>query len=954
MCVATVTVCMAGVAGCQSGSQRVARKMKYGPPPPGDLRIIGEAVPGWKPEHMNPGTTTAGSPMSLNWTSIGPRPIQGEFWSGNDDASGRVVSIAVHPVDGDIVYAASASGGLWKTTDAGGTWAPLTDELSILNHGHVALDPSNPDIVFLGTGEYTVASSGDGVFRSQDAGITWARVGTTADVGTRCSGLIVDPNNPGVVHLTGSSGYVRSMDGGNTWDNRLSGSASSLVLNPVDTNLVYVGRHGDGIYRSEDGGDTFSLLTNGLPGTGFSRIVMAISASNPGVLYAAMLSGGSMEGFYKTVDGGDTWSELVNTPDFPSPQAWYDCFVGVDPTDENIVYGGGVFPSYSVAGIIKSGDGGQSWTDITFGIDGSQVHPDQHAIAFGPDGRLWIGNDGGVWRSDDAGMTWINRNSDLTVTQNYTVAVHRTDRDLIMAGTQDNGTIWRTRGSPGWPQVVGGDGGFLAFDFNSSARRYTTYVYLAVFRFSSQFGGFSDITGPWDSDPVNFIAPLVMDPGDAQTLLGGTNRIWQTTNADGNADWSAISTSAVSGGGTINAIGVGPGDTLGSPSDYIYSGSSTGAVWYTDDGGMTWNDRSAGLPGNGVSDLWVNPSDAMEAYVSHFRSSGGRIYRTLDSGATWDNATGTLPGGVTPNALAIDWELDPPAMYVGSGAGIWWSMNDGATWTKDGQDLPNVNIGDLYIDRINREIVAGTYGRGAWRSALAESCAGPIISQQPQPQSVCVGTFATFSVTATSETALSYQWRVDGADVPGATGPSYTVDATVSSGAVIDVVVENACRQEFSTSATLEIIDSPQFLEQPTDVSVCSGDLVFFFATVTDDPGYQWFHDGAAVAGATQFFLAVKQGYPCLSGVWTLHAENACGAAVSNAVTVLVEGCGAGDADGDTDVDMRDVGIFQRCFTGSSANANGACDIFDYDQDGDVDLLDWCSQVEIFSGQIIP
>lgn len=704
--------------GCQTAGRQEQngsnRRMKMGPPPPGYIRITGEPVPGWKPADMVAGPRTG--PSGLNWTPLGPRPILDEGWSGNDDASGRVVSIAPHPTDPNTVYIASASGGIWKTTDAGLNWAPLTDELSILNHGCVTIDPSNPETVYAGTGEYTTQSNGDGLFRSTDGGAMWERIGTVAQVGSRCSRVVVDPTDPLVIHITGNSGYSRTDDGGGNWTRYLTGGCSDVALKPGDPSTVFVGRHGDGIYRSTNGGDSFTKLTTGLPGSNVNRILLAVAPSNPNMVYTAIINGSAgLRGFYKSTNGGDAWTEMTNTPNFPYPQGWYDAFVGVDPTNENVVYAGGVFPSYAVAGVIKSTTGGASWSDITYGAGGSsQLHPDQHAIAFGPTGTIWIGNDGGAWKSNNQGFSWINCNATLAVTQNYNIAVHPSDPSKVMGGTQDNGTVGRDLPIDAWPQIVAGDGGFLAYDFNEPERRYTTYVRLVTFRITDT--SFADITGPWETagDPVNFIAPLVMDPNDSHTLLGGTNRVWRTKNADTAADWTAISSTSVAAGGTLNTLAV----ALGAP-DTIYSGSSNGRVFVTTNG-TTWLDRSVGLPSGGISDIVIDPADPGTAYVAYYNSSGARLLRTPDHGVTWINNTGDLPLGVAARALAIDWRFDPLVMCVGSGSGVYCSFDAGATWIKDDLDLPNVNIGDLVLEPASGTLTAGTYGRGAWQAVLAD------------------------------------------------------------------------------------------------------------------------------------------------------------------------------------------------------------------------------------------
>lgn len=722
---------------------RESNKPKFGPPPPGYERIVGEPVPDWSPADMQ--FPERGG--VLQWAPLGPRPILFEYWSGTDDASGRVVSIAPHPFDPNTVYIASASGGIWKTTDAGTNWTPITDELSILNHGAVNVAPGAPSVITIGTGEYTTGSTGDGVFRSYDAGVTWLRLATANQAGNTCSGLLVDPSDVSIIHLTGSSGYVRSIDNGATWQNTLTGACSSLAMNPSNPDVLYVGRHSDTVYKSVDGGASWSPVSTGLPGSDVRRIVLAISTSNPQTLYCAIVnSSNGLRGFYKTTNGGASWTQLTSTPNFPSPQGFYDVFVGVDPTNANIVYCGGVDPRYAPAGVIKSTNGGASWTEVSAGALGGQLHPDHHAIAFGPDGTVWCGNDGGVWKSLNGGQRWINCNATLTVTQNYTAALHPTDVSQVMTGTQDNGTLQRVDDELEWPQLVSGDGGFLAYDANNPSRRYTTYVYLTVFRITDS--AFDDISGPWSGDSRNFIAPLVMDPNDSRTLLGGTIRVWRTTDADTNANWTAISPN-IGGGGTLNAIAVAQG-----ASNTIYTGSTTGRLYVTTDS-ATWTRRDAGLPASSISDIVIDPADPGTAYVSYFATTGGRVYRTSNYGVNWTNVTGSLPSGAAARALAIDWRFDPPLIIVGSGAGVYCSFDNGANWEKDGADLPNVNIGDLQIDTANNVITAATYGRGAWQAAL------PPVSNPDLDGDGCVG-FGDFAL-------LSANWGPGnpGGDITG-------------------------------------------------------------------------------------------------------------------------------------------------------------------------------------------
>ncbi len=690
-----------GAASAATGDERHG-----GPPPPGYVRILGNAVPGWQ-------STDAFHQRNsmLSWSLLGPQPITHEFWSGNDLATGRVVAVVPHPTDADTVYIAAASGGIWKTTNGGSSWLPLTDELANLNHGCLALDPANPQTIYAGTGEYTTASGGDGIFRSVDGGVTWSRFSTAAETGANCSAVIVDPQEPLTVHVSGSSGYARTSDGGTTWQLLLAGAASALTMDAGDPDTLFLGRQNAGIFRSRDGGDTWTQVFGGLPLTGVRRVLVQAAPADPGTLYAALMNtGNQLLGLFRSDDDGDTWIPKANTPNFAGSQGWYSAFLTVSPTDSDLLFAGGVFPTYAPAGAVRSSDGGNGWIDVTVGVLGGQLHPDMHAGAFAADGSIWIGCDGGVWKSNDNGQEWLNLNQSLAITQSYTIA-RAPGSGLLINGTQDNGTIEGNPVNPAWSQILAGDGGFATYDFDQPSRRYVTYIRLSVYRLDS--GGSREITGPWGADNVSFIAPLVADPLDSDTLYGGTNRLWRTTNASAtNPQWTPISNATVGAGQPLDAIAVAAADPA-----TIWLGGAAGKVAITRDGGATWQDRSSGLPGGGISDLLVDPQDPQLAWVGLFSTSGPRLLLSNDAGLSWQNRTGSLPGGLSIKALAVDWR-SPSNLYIGTGAGVYYSTNGGQTWTKDGSDLPNVNIGDLLIDFATEEIYAATFGRGTWRAPL--------------------------------------------------------------------------------------------------------------------------------------------------------------------------------------------------------------------------------------------
>lgn len=659
------------------------------------------------------------SPSALYWTNIGPMPVENEYWSGYADASGRISAVLLDPSHPGWMYIAGAQGGVWKSYDGGANWTPLTDHLSSLSSGDLAYVPYAPDILYYGTGELHYASTccyGDGLFKSYDGGDSWIKIAEKATVGSYITRIIVKPTDHKIVHLAGDLGYLRSTDDAASWNVVLGiDHCNDLALSGAAPAVVFAAIRANGIYKSTDDGASWSQCTGGLPASGFGRINIAISQSDASVLYASFVSSstGGLLGMYRTGDAGSTWVHLVNTPNYLHGQGWYDNCVIVDQGDPLVCFAGGVFPfSEGQYGMIKTVDGGDSWTDITIGAVSGQIHPDQHSLAIGADGALWVGCDGGLWKTTDRGDTWINLNHNLGLTQFYTVGLHPTDPDFLLGGTQDQGSV-RFDGDLGWPQVIGGDGGPCAVEWDSPNIYYTTYVLMdPIFKWDN--GVYvGDATGPWGGTGERASwcnGPLVVDRSRANTLLAGTYRIWRTNDSGGS--WTPISGDLTGGSGHLRSIAVASG-----ASDTIYAGSSNGLVHVTTDA-ASWSLRNSGLPSSPVPDIVLNPSDWREAYLCIYQSTGGRVYHTTDAGVIWTDITGDLPGGLRGMSLAVDFDTAPPRIFLGTDYGVYSSVDGGVTWIEDSTGLPSMEIYDLGLDAVNGLLVAATHGRGMYRAPL--------------------------------------------------------------------------------------------------------------------------------------------------------------------------------------------------------------------------------------------
>ena len=346
---------------------------------------------------------------ALTWTFIGPQPVTGEYWSGNANASGRICCVLPHPTDPNVIYVAAAQGGVWKSVNGGGTWTPLHGsalvalvrlagirsrqrQRRLLRHRRAALRDR----------QLLRGRPVQDVRRRRH--VDQDRV--KASVGGFIARVLVDPANSSRLFVASDLGIVRSIDGGTTWSIVWSGGSDAwgndLVFDPSNSAVLYAAIYGVGVVKSTDGGDHWTVLAGGLPAAGtFQRVNLAIAPSNALVLYVSFVDPNqNLLGMYRTTNGGSSWTKKASTPDYLVGQGFYDNTLAVSPSDPNVCYAGGVFPySGSDAGIIKTTNGGSSWTDVTIGSDGSQVHPDQHSLAFGPGGVLWVGCDGGVWKT---------------------------------------------------------------------------------------------------------------------------------------------------------------------------------------------------------------------------------------------------------------------------------------------------------------------------------------------------------------------------------------------------------------------------------------------------------------------------------------------------------------------------------------------------------------------------
>ena len=686
---------------------------------------------------------------ALQWRSIGP--FRG----------GRAVAAVGVPGSPNVFYFGAAAGGVWKTIDAGATWKPVFDDVKASSIGAIAVARSNPDIVYVGTGEANLRGNvtwGSGVFKSTDAGKTWTDLGLadTRQIGA----IVVDPVDPNVVlvaavgHAFGPNaqrGVFRTTDGGKNWTrvlykNDLTG-AIDLIADPHDPNIVFAalwqvrrqpwnfssGGAGSGLYRSADGGRTWSQLTgHGLPGGILGRIDIAVSAVDSKRIYAMIEAKDG--GLYRSDDAGTQWRR-INDDGRLRQRAWYFSKIYADPKAIDTVYA-------LNTGMLRSTDGGKSFNLV------AATHGDHHALWIDPDDshRLINANDGGASISLDGGSTWSTQENQPTG-QFYHVATDRQfpyyvygaqqdNTNLAVASFDDKGVI----GAADWYPAGGGESGFVVPDSKDP-----DIIYSDAENQYARFDKRSQQSQNISPDPIdnsghpagelqhrfNWTAPLMLSPLDPGALYAASEVLWKST--DRGMSWKIISpdltrndkTKQTASGGplTKDITSVEYYDTIFAVAESplrkgtLWIGTDDGLVQMTDDDGARWhNVTPAAMPAwSTVSMTEPSHFDPAVAYIAVDRHRLDDIapyaWKTADTGKTWTAIASDLPAGAVVHVVRED-PVRRGLLYAGTELGVFVSFDDGAHWKPLQHGLPVTPIHDLAVH--DADLVAATHGRGFW------------------------------------------------------------------------------------------------------------------------------------------------------------------------------------------------------------------------------------------------
>jgi hypothetical protein len=704
------------------------------------------------------------------WTYIGNTSIP-----GGGGGAGRVNSVRPLPGSTTTFFACAPAGGVWKTTDTGGSWTLLnTDQLASIGVSDIAIDPSNTNILYIATSD---GDAGDtysiGVLKSTNGGATWNSTGLNWQVTqTRViNRLLIHPTNTQVLIAATSDGIYRTTNGGTSWTQELAGSYKDLKFKPGSPATVYTTGNGDDFFYSSDTGDSWTQVTSGLPTSGVSRMSLAVSAANSNYVY--LLAGNNTDyglfGVYRSTNSGLTWTQQADaSPNLltwdengtgTGGQAWYDLSLECDQEDANIIFVGGV-------NTWRSLDGGINWTCIGhwYGAAGiPYVHADIHSLTYLPGtNTLLVGSDGGVFRTTNNGGTFADISSNLQIGQQYRLGNSVTNANRVLTGWQDNGTNLKDGSS--WNRVIGGDGFESIIDPTNANTMYGALYYGGIFKTTTGPGGFSQLVG-YGGSGVNesgaWLTPYVLGTNPNHLYIGKST-VYRSTN--GGASFTAL---GAFGSGSINALAVAP-----SNNNYIYA-SKGGQLWRSTDG--TNFTSVGGMPGNYITYIAVHPTNPNTVWLTFSGYDNGvKVYQSTNGGTNWTNISGALPN-IPANCITYQVGSND-GVYVGTDAGVYYRDNTIGTWTPYMNGLPNVVVSELEIHYATGTIRAATYGRGLWSAplytlpatdaALLEvlSPAGTLCATTLTPQFTLSNagnntlTSATIQYTVSGQSPLSFNW----------------------------------------------------------------------------------------------------------------------------------------------------------------------------------------------------
>lgn len=676
-------------------------------------------------------------PLTYLFEQIGPHNI-----------GGRTLDVQFNPLNTNSIFAGAASGGLWRSYTGGvgvSVWQQVPTGFPVLGVSSIAIVPTDSNTIYIGTGEVynyqnshggltvreTRGSYGMGILKTTDYGVTWTKsLDWSYNAERGVQKVRIDPNNYNIIWAATTEGTYKSTDAGQTWNQMHNILMSTdVAIMPGNSNIVFeacgnLNSTGNGIYRTTNGGTSWTKLTSGLPSSYGGKALLQIYQANPQIIFASIGNGsatGAGTWLCKSTNGGDNWS-IINTTDYSTYQGWYSHWVGVNPTNQNLILTGGI-------DVYKSTNGGTTLTQKTYwylwyfgvtppgGPEGppDYVHADQHSITYNPNDPniVYLGTDGGVFRSTDGGETFTGCNGGYQSTQFYSqFASSFTSGSIGIGGLQDNATAIYL-GTDAWKRVLGGDGCAAGIHPTNENIMYGTYQYLALQRSTNLGNNWNGIQPP-NSSSAGFYAPFVVCRSNPNTLYAGSNYVHKSTNQG--SSWTLMN-----GGQTLdgNPLLVLTGSN--SSTDTVYAAtspvSSRGNVFVTFNGGTSWNNITGTLPDRYLTDIAVAPTNASTVYVTVAGFGSSHLFKSTNAGQTWTDIGSSLPDA--PAFSVIVDPLNENNIFFGNDITVYASSDAGNTWFEYSNGLPEaVFVYDLNILASNHKLRVATHGNGVYEADI--------------------------------------------------------------------------------------------------------------------------------------------------------------------------------------------------------------------------------------------
>lgn len=656
----------------------------------------------WAAQNQMQANSNAAMADESNWNAIGPFTTIGTgSWS---TGQARINVIMIDPNNAangtNIWYAGAPAGGIWKSQDAGVTWAPMSDDLPQIGVSGIAVDHANSDIIYIATGDDDAGDTTSvGVFKSIDGGVTWNPTGlNSSNSPTSMNDIYINPNDSNMLWVATNSGVYKTTDAGANWSRTLTGNIKDIKVKPSDPTTIYAVTT-NRFYRSVNSGDSFTLISSGLP-TSSGRLVIDITPANPDYVYVFRESGGDVS-IYRSNDSGASFltrTTTVNT--FSAGQAWYDLAMGVSSTNAEELYIG-------CLNVWKSTNGGTTFTKINNWSSPSAAaytHADIHFLR-DYDGVMYCGSDGGIYSSNDSGASFTNHTFGIQASQFYRIAVAKTNANKMVGGLQDNGGHAFNSSSSGQSRnYYGADGMDTAVD-PTNENVFYGFIQNGGGPYISTDAGATLSSAVTEPESGNWVTPMTIS--STGVLYGGYTNLYRL---DG-ATWTALGAL----GGACDLLEIAPS------SDAIIYAVVDNRLKRSDDFGANFTNVGPTF-GTNIKGIGVHQNDPNTVWVTTSGGSRG-VYKSVNAnsgaGASFSNITANLSGtGEYFNDIVHQGNHTDNPIYIATSLGVYRLDDTSGTWETFVNNLPNTIVNDLEINLADESITAATYGRGVWRSPI--------------------------------------------------------------------------------------------------------------------------------------------------------------------------------------------------------------------------------------------